>query len=110
MAFTKLSMTENKEVVVNPDMELNVFFTHLELKGGDIIMAVNDKNYSPDNVSEILFDCENWKENDAITIKIRRNGIEQIIKGTVKLPHEEKESFKASDASKSTLKEAWLKG
>ncbi|HEY6142537.1 MAG TPA: peptidase M61 [Flavobacterium sp.] len=105
-----IAMTENKEVIVNPDMELNVFFTHLELKGSDIIMAVNDKNYSPDNVNEILFDCENWKENDAITIKIRRNGIEQIIKGTVKLPYEEKESFKASDTSKSALKEAWLKG
>lgn len=105
-----ISMTENKEVIVNPDMELNVFFTHLELKGGDIIMAVNDKNYTPDNVNEILFDCENWKENDAITLKVRRNGIEQTIKGTVKLPYEEKESFKASDASKLALKEAWLKG
>lgn len=105
-----IAVTEQKEIIINPNMELNLFFTNLGLLGGDIIMAVNDKNYSPDKVNEILYDCESWKENDAITLKIRRNGIEQIIKGTVKLPYEEKESFKASDASKSVLKEAWLKG
>ncbi|MES2574664.1 MAG: peptidase M61 [Bacteroidota bacterium] len=105
-----ISMTENNEIIVNPDMELNVFFTNLGLTVGDIIIAVNDKNYTKENVNEILFDCENWKENDPISIKIRRGGVEQVIKGTVKLPYEEKESFKASDPSKLTLKEAWLKG
>lgn len=106
-----ISVTDkDNEIMVNPDMALNDFFTHLGLLAGDIIMAVNDKNYTADKVNEILYDCENWKENDPITLKIRRNGTEQIIMGTVKLPYEEKESFKASDASKSTLKEAWLKG
>lgn len=101
---------KKEEIIVNSNMELNVFFTNLGLVGGDIIMAVNDKNYNSKTVNEILYDCENWKENDAITLKIRRNGVEQIIKGTVKLPYEEKEGFKALDASKSVLKEAWLKG
>ena len=101
---------KNNEIIVNSNMELNDFFTNLGLVGGDIIMAVNEKNYSRKNINEILYDCENWKENDAITLKIRRNGVEKIIKGKVKLPFEEKESFKATDASKSTLKEAWFKG
>ena len=101
---------KKEEIIVNSNMELNDFFTNLGLVGGDIIMAVNDKNYTPKIVNEILYDCENWKENDAITLKIRRNGVEQIIKGTVKLPFEEKEGLKAIDTSKSVLKEAWLKG
>jgi len=101
---------KKEEIIVNSNMELNDFFTNLGLVGGDIIMAVNDKNYTPKNINEILYDCENWKENDAITLKIRRNGVEQIIKGTVKLPFEEKEGLKAIDTSKSVLKEAWLKG
>jgi len=106
-----IAITDKKnEIIVNSNMELNDFFTNLGLVGGDIIMAVNDKNYNPKNINEILYDCENWKENDPITLKIRRNGVEQIIKGKVKLPFEEKESFKAIDASKSVLKEAWLKG
>ena len=106
-----IAITDKKnEIIVNSNMELNDFFTNLGLVGGDIIMAVNDKNYNPKNINEILYDCENWKENDPITLKIRRNGVEQIIKGKVKLPFEEKESFKAIDASKSVLKDAWLKG
>lgn len=98
------------EIIVNTDMVLNDFFTNLGLVGGDIILSINNKNYTSDNVDEILYDCENWKENDAINLKIRRNGIQQVIKGTVKLPYEEKEGYKATDSSKSILKEAWLKG
>lgn len=106
-----IAVTSNKnEIIVNSDMVLNDFFTNLGLVGGDIIMAINDKNYTKDKVNEILVDCENWKENDPISLKIRRNGTEQIIKGTVKLPYEEKEILKYSDASKFNLKEAWLKG
>jgi hypothetical protein len=52
---------------------------------------------------------QTWKENDAISIKIKRDGKEQVIKGKVKLPYEEKEGLNATDATKSTLKEAWLK-
>jgi predicted metalloprotease with PDZ domain len=106
-----IAITDKKnEIIVNSNIELNDFFTNLGLVGGDIIIAVNDKNYTSKKVNEILYDCENWKENDAITLKIRRNGVEKIIKGNVKLPFEEKESFKAVDDSKSTLKKAWLKG
>ena len=101
---------KNDEIIVNSNMELNDFFTNLNLIGGDIIMAVNEKNYSQQNINEILYDCENWKENDAITLKIGRNGAEKIIKGKVKRPVEEKESFKAIDVSKFALKEVWLKG
>jgi hypothetical protein len=43
-------------------------------------------------------------------MKIKRDGKEQTIKGTVKLNYEEKEIFKTIDASKSTLRNAWLKG
>jgi predicted metalloprotease with PDZ domain len=100
---------KNREIIVNSNMELNDFFTNLGLVGGDIIMAVNDKIYTPQKINEILYDCENWKEGDSITLKIRRNGVEQFIKGTVKLPYDEIEGLKATDSSKSTLKEAWLK-
>jgi Zn-dependent oligopeptidase len=73
-------------------------------------LAINDKTYSLDNIYDMIMESEKWKENDVITIKIKRDGIEQIIKGKVKLPYEEKQSFKATDATKATLKEAWLKG
>lgn len=106
-----IGITNGKsEIVVNSKMILNDFFTNLGLVGGDIILSINDKDYTPEKVNEILYDCDNWKENDPITLKIKRNEAEINIKGTVKLPYEEIEGLKALDSSKSTLKQAWLIG
>ncbi|TDE46000.1 peptidase M61 [Flavobacterium rhamnosiphilum] len=100
---------QTKEIIVIPNMELNVFYTNLGLKGGDILMSINEKPYSLDNIYDMITESQNWKENDAISVKIKRDGKEQVIKGKVKFPYEEKEGLKATDASKTTLKEAWLK-
>ncbi|SEA89910.1 Predicted metalloprotease, contains C-terminal PDZ domain [Flavobacterium gillisiae] len=101
---------ETKEIVVIPNIELNPFYTALDLKGGDIIMAINDKPYSLDNIYDMISESQNWKENDAITVKIKRNGAEQVLKGKINLPYEEKAALDATDATKKTLREAWLKG
>ena len=100
---------QTKEIIVMPNMELNVFYSNLGLKGGDIIVSINDKPYSLDNIYEMITESQNWKENDAIAIKIKRDGKEQVIKGKVKLPYEEKEGLRATEAAKKALKEAWLK-
>jgi predicted metalloprotease with PDZ domain len=101
---------ETKEIVVIPNIELNDFYTTLNLKGGDIIMGINDKSYSLDNIYDMIGESQRWKENDRITIKIERNGAEQILRGNIKLPYEEKEALNATDATKKTLRTAWLKG
>ncbi len=99
-----------KEISIIPNIELNVFYTNLGLKGGDILVSINNKNYSLDTIYDMISTSENWKENESISVKIKRDGKEKIIKGTVKLPYEEKASFEAKDTAKSALKEAWLKG
>ncbi len=101
---------QTKEIIVASGIELNTFFTSLNLKAGDILMAVNGKSYSLDTIYELITESQNWKENEAISIKIKREGKEQTITGKVKLPYQEKESLKVSDDSKIVLKEAWLKG
>jgi hypothetical protein len=53
---------------------------------------------------------QTWKENDKITLKIRRNGTEQLLNGTIKLPYEEKKELNATDETKKTLRESWLRG
>ncbi|OAB25730.1 Predicted metalloprotease, contains C-terminal PDZ domain [Flavobacterium fryxellicola] len=100
---------QTKEIIVIPAIELNDFYKNLGIKGGDILVSINDKAYSLDNIYEMIAVSQTWKENDAISIKIKRDGKEQVIKGTVKLPYEEKEGLNATDATKMTLKEAWLK-
>jgi predicted metalloprotease with PDZ domain len=106
-----IGITNRKsEIIIDLKTKLNDFFTNLGLQNGDIILAVNNKNYTPDIANEILYDCDNWKENDSITFKIKRDEQEKIIKGTVKLPFEEIEGYKAIDSTKAKLKEAWLRG
>jgi predicted metalloprotease with PDZ domain len=100
---------QTKEILVIPNMELNIFYTNLGLKGGDILVSINEKSYSLDNIYDMITESQNWKENDAISIKIKRDGKEQLIKGTVKFPYEDKEGLKATDATKIALREAWLK-
>ncbi|MDI6034114.1 peptidase M61 [Flavobacterium sp. LB2P84] len=100
---------QTKEIIVIPNMELNVFYTNLGLKGGDVLVSINEKPYSLDNIYDMITESQNWKENDSITVKIKRDGKEQIIKGKVQFPYEEKEGLKSTDATKVALKEAWLK-
>ncbi|WP_418263838.1 peptidase M61 [Flavobacterium faecale] len=101
---------ETKEIIVLPEIELNDFFKELNLKGNDIILSINNTNYNLDNIYDLLNESQNWKENDIITVKIKRDGKEQQIKGKVKLPYEDQETFKPTDNSKEKLKNAWLKG
>ncbi|HSD07486.1 peptidase M61 [Flavobacterium sp.] len=108
--FIGVMSEQDKEIFIVPNKELHVFYTTLGLKALDVILAVNDKAYSYDNIYELITDSQKWKENDPITIKIKRDGKEQTIKGVVKLPYIDSEGLEATDASKATLREAWLKG
>jgi len=99
----------NNEISVIPNIELNEFFTSLGLKGGDIILEINNIAYSYENIYDMINESSKWKENEAISIKIKRNGKEELLKGAVKLPYEEKDSIEATDNSKKQLKDAWLK-
>ena len=99
-----------KEILVRPNTDLIDFYKNLDLRANDIIVAINDKGYNLDNIYDMIGESENWKENDAITIKIKRDGKEQTITGKVNLPYEETEGLQATDASKTNLKNAWLKG
>jgi len=101
---------QTKEIIVIPTIELNDFYKNLDLKGGDILVAINDKPYSLENIYEMITLSQTWKEGDAITVKIKRNGSEQLLKGTVKLPYEDKEGLSFTDTSKKAQKDAWLKG
>ena len=58
----------------------------------------------------MITDSQKWKENDPISIKIKRDGKEQVLKGNVKFPYIDTDGLEATDASKAALREAWLKG
>lgn len=99
-----------KEIKILPEIELNTFMKTLGIKNNDIITSVNDTNYNLDNIYDLIMLSMGWKEGDPITMKIKRNGKEQIIKGKITLPMDEVEGYHATDSSKAKLKEGWLKG
>jgi predicted metalloprotease with PDZ domain len=101
---------DTKEIMVIPEIELNPFMTTLGLKGGDIITAINGTNYNLDNIYELIMGSQTWKDSDAITVKIKRDGKEQTLNGKVKLSYVEVEGLQATDTGKNKIKEAWLKG
>jgi predicted metalloprotease with PDZ domain len=99
-----------KEIVVVPDTELNSFMNTLGIKGGDTILSFNDKPYNLDNIYDLIMLSTSWKTDDAISVKIKRNGVEQTINGKVKLDLDEAEGYKFTDDSKAALNKNWLKG
>lgn len=99
-----------KEIVILEGIEDNAFMTNLGLKPNDVIVAINDTNYNLDNIYDLIMNSMGWEDGNAITVKIKRDDKEQVIKGTVKMPTEQVEGYHAADTSKSKLKEAWLKG
>lgn len=105
-----ITINPAKEIVILPTITPNEFMKNLGIKNSDVLLAVDGKAYNLDNIYDLLGASEGWKEGDAITVKIKRDGKEQDLKGTVKLPMEEAAGYHATDASKAKLKNAWLKG
>lgn len=101
---------ETKEILIIPEIELSDFMTSIGLKGNDIIKSINGKSYNLDNIYEMIMGSQEWKDGDATTINILRNGKALTLKGKVKLSYQDSEGLQATDTSKTKLKEAWLKG
>jgi predicted metalloprotease with PDZ domain len=101
---------ETKEIIVLPASPLNSFFTELGLESGDVILAINDTNYNLDNIYDMIMASEGWKQDDTISVRIRRADKNQVIQGKVKLPMEDRDGFEATNNNLNKLKEAWLKG
>ena len=99
-----------KEIFILPEIELPNFYSNLGIKNGDIIKSINNVNYNVDNIYDLITVSQTWKENDAITVKIKRDGKESEVKGKIKLPFEDAEGLQATNAKKAVLKNAWLKG
>jgi predicted metalloprotease with PDZ domain len=100
----------SKEIFVLPNITLPTFYDNLGIKGGDILTAINGTKYSVENIMDLINSSQTWKENDAIAVTIKRDGTEKEVKGKITLPFTDSEGLQASDASKNTLKNAWLKG
>ena len=101
---------QTKEIIVLPAEEMNIFYQELGIQGGDILTEINATKYNLDNIYDLITSSQLWKNEDPITVKIIRNGKEQVLTGKTKMPTEENIGYEFTDTSKTNLKNAWLKG
>jgi predicted metalloprotease with PDZ domain len=101
---------DTKEFFFLPEIEINAFMKELGLKNNDVIVEINGEKQDLNNINQTVVAAFGWKDGDAITMKIKRDGKEMDIKGKVVMPKEIKEGYMATDDSKKALREAWLKG
>jgi predicted metalloprotease with PDZ domain len=101
---------QTKEIIVLPADKMNEFYTELGIQGGDILTEINTTKYTLDNIYDLITSSQLWKNEDPITVKIIRNGKEQLITGKTKMPSEDNIGYEFTDDTKTNLKNAWLKG
>jgi predicted metalloprotease with PDZ domain len=101
---------QTKEIIVLPADQLNEFYTELGIQGGDVLAEINATKYTLDNIYDLITSSQLWKNDDPITVKIIRNGKEQMLTGKTKMPSEDNIGYEFTDASKTNLKNSWLKG
>ncbi|MES2864509.1 MAG: peptidase M61, partial [Bacteroidota bacterium] len=99
-----------KQIKALEDVSNNIFMTTLGIKGNDVLKAFNDKEYNLDNIYDLIMSSESWKDGEAISVTVTRDGKDQVLKGKINLPKEEKSGFMATEKSKEAVKNAWLKG
>ncbi|MES2557036.1 MAG: peptidase M61 [Bacteroidota bacterium] len=90
--------------------EGNAFTKSMGIQDGDIIVEINGNKYNYDNINSLIEASISWKDGNNMTMKVKRDGKVVTLTGVVALPKEEAEGYAASDDSKKTIREAWLKG
>ncbi len=100
-----------KEVLFIPGVGYNNFLNNLGILGGDILVSINNKAYTLENIYDLFGDSNKWKEGEEISFKIKRNDKIIDLKSKVIKPTVEKTIFienqKASQEQKKLLKK-WI--
>ncbi|APQ17805.1 M61 family metallopeptidase [Maribacter hydrothermalis] len=104
---------ENDSVVyVREGIDLNSFYTNLDLRGGDIFKTINGVDVNVDSIKAIIGESFAWSSETEVTITIERNGELVTVKGEVGSPVKSVKKIvplKEVSDDKISLKNAWLK-
>ncbi len=99
---------------VRQGIELHSFFKTMNIKGGDIIKKINNKEYNLLNAFDLISTSNNWKEGDAVTFVVERDGEEITLSGKTTQPMISKPSLIELqyfvEGPELKLRKSWLKG
>tara|TARA_R110002126_G_scaffold287506_1_gene440365 strand:+ start:2054 stop:3925 length:1872 start_codon:yes stop_codon:yes gene_type:complete len=104
---------ENDSVVfIREGIKLNSFFKDLNLKGGDVLHAINGDEVTIKSIRAIVGESFGWAPEKIIKITVERNGEVVTVEGSVGLPMKVvKKLAPVKDATEleTSLRKAWLK-
>ncbi len=98
-----------QQIVFTQDVLQNDFMVQQGFKPDDILVSINDVKYSLENINDLLQYSISIKDGDKIKAVINRDGAEILKEGTIIIPKNKAEGWKATDSSKENLKNAWLR-
>lgn len=105
--YIQIDQAKQQVVATLPD-DQNAFFSALGVEQGDILLELNKQPFDSEDLMSVAMLGYGLKEGDPVSLKIERNGEEQLLEGTVKLNYKDGETLSFTDESKTELKNAWL--
>ncbi len=105
-----ITANAEKQITVREGVELSEFMKSMGLKANDVIVAINEKAFSMDDIASLMDTVQQWNENESVTLTIKRDGKTLTLKGKALFSYSESEGFMVIDSTKNRLKESWLKG
>ncbi len=109
--YIDVDVERDSVIFIREGIELNSFFTGLELKGGDVIKTINGKEVNIESIRPIIGESFGWNEDTLIAMEIEREGEVLAISGPVGLPTVTvKKIVPLEDASANqiALRKSWL--
>jgi predicted metalloprotease with PDZ domain len=104
---------ENDSVVfIREGIKLNSFLKDLELKGGDVLQAINGEEVTIKSIREIVGESFSWTPEKVIKISVERNGDVLTVEGPVGSPIKMVKiitAIKDTNEVEASLRNAWLK-
>lgn len=95
-------------------INMNSFLESMGVQGGDVLISVNDNQYTKDNIMGLIQSARGWKIGDEVTFVIERDGKEMTLTGKAMEPKATTTSLVEMDLpetdAKVQLRKAWLKG
>lgn len=106
-------LSVNKEQKIFFTKRTNTGLVALGVQAGDIISTINGETITLQNANQVIRKSFQWKEGDALTFEVIRDGQTIKLEGKAITPKAEKSVLKIEDLpadnAKAKLRTAWLK-
>ena len=111
MPYIDIDIENDSVVFIREGINLNSFFNDLELKGGDVLKAINGEEITIETLRAIIGESFSWTPEKVIEVIVLRNGEIVTVEGPVGSPIKVvKKITSEKDATEyEILRNAWLK-